>query len=373
MNTQTEQSEINKYIVEPEDFLNLPENIQDKLTYNSCLQYIPIWDKLDYEHKIQIIMFNHTFDYVTLWDKLGTVEKHNVIQYTSGFDWKKYTPKPNKEILNILLTREDFFAEDFWDDLSYENKLRVCCKKDFVYQDFWDRLTDNLKIEIIKRNQYFNPKPYFKELQDTIADDYNENKLHGKDSIKKTMLDIYCERKNGHQYDSIWDELDVQQKMTIAVKNNDFVVGDKTDELYDLFKNYPFKMLDYLEKKIKTKPYFGQKLDICINDLDLDIKELIIKIIKSFHIIDYDNTLRKEVVKGDTTSVTIEKELMKHIPFCIIKIEDDQNENFVFTNMPIKKGYYLYKVMENEYTKIIDYSLILREAKLERLLNNNED
>jgi len=316
-------------------------------------------------------MFNHTFDYVTLWDKLGTVEKHNVIQYTSGFDWKKYTPKPNKEILNILLTREDFFAEDFWDDLSYENKLRVCCKKDFVYQDFWDRLTDNLKIEIIKRNQYFNPKPYFKELQNTVVEDEQSFKVNK--NITKTMLDIYCERINGHQYDSIWYDLDIQQKMTIAIINSDFMVGDKLNELFDLFKNYPFKMLDFVEKRILPKPtYFNNIIDdMCIEELNLDVKELFIKILKSLKIINYDNNFRTEINEGNTTTIIIDKKLAKLAPYCIIKIKVSQNENFKYTNTPINNGYYLYSIQNNKYIRIKDYSYILRETKLERLLNNN--
>jgi hypothetical protein len=364
------QQEIDKYIIKPEDFFNLSENIQDKLTYNSCLQYIPIWDKLNYEHKIQIIMFNHTFDYVALWDKLGTVEKHNVIQYTSGFDWKKYTPTPNKEILNILLTREDFFADDFWDDLSYENKVRVCSKPDFVYEKYWDKLTDNQKIEIIKRNDGFNPKPYFKELQNTVVENESSFKVNKNDT--KTMLDIYCERWNSQHYDSIWDDLDVQQKMNIAIKNNDFVIGQKTNELFDLFKNYPFKMLDFVEKRILPKTYFNVTIDnIRIEDLNIDSKELFIKLLKSFHIIIYDNNFRTEIKDGNITTVTIDKNIAKYAPYCIIKIKDSQNENFKYTNIPINRGYYLYNIQNNKYIRIDDFSYILRETKLERLLNNN--
>lgn len=365
-----EQREINKYITEPEDFLHLPEKIQDSLTYNTKLDYITIWDKLSYELKIEIIMNNPNFNYKSLWSQLGNIERENVIQYSKNFDWKKYTPNPNDNILNLLIGRYDFFGEEkFFDDLSYENKLRICSKPKLPYKKYWNKITNNLKLEIVKRNNNFDPKNHIKELQEIIVEDYDETNFYNNKRIERTLLDIYCNRKYGNKYDSIWNDINNQQKMDIAIKNKDFIVGDKVDELFELFKNYPIKMVDFINNKIIPEQiFYNKEIEIDFNDMSEDIKKLSILLIKSFSLINLNKILelRKEKTKGNITTYSISVDLEKYIPVCVVKVDDI--EEIKHRGTSLRKGFYLYHIHNDKYTRIKDYNYILRESKLERLL-----
>jgi len=358
------ENEYNSYIKDIDDFFYLPEPVQDKLIRNPLFDYIKIWDRLDYEHKFNIIM-SPNFKYEELWGKLGSVEKLNVIQYVLNFDWRKYVPNPNDDELNILLNRHDFFPEEFFHKLSELQKIRVCSNPKFKYVNFWNELTDSMKLEVVKHNREFDPLPHLEELK-------------SKDDTRAlSMLDHFCERRMTlkQYYEPIWNDITIFQKMKIAIKNICYEVRD-SNEMYELFKTYPFQMLDYIKWKIvPEKNLFSQESEINFAEIDEEnARELACMIFKNFGIIDYEeiSKMRQEMSTGNGT-IEISSELSRYFPFCIVKIKEDVVKLSLLSgsfNQVLKSGYYFCDVQSNTYIRIIDYQYIMKEAKIERLLNN---
>lgn len=358
-----------KYIVDVEDFFSLPEQTQDIMCNNLYFDYISIWEKLNMEHKM-LITRRPDFMVKELYHKLGVVEKYNVIQCSVDFDYKKYIPEPNHEELNLLLNRHDFGSDEYFKKLNNDQKLRVCSKRNFDYEKYWEELTTSMKLEVVKSNLKFDPYKYFSELNETITEEYS---LTDKEK-NKTMLDFYCERQHT-DYDKIWDKLEIQQKLNVIVKSHNFVVGDRIDEVFDLLKNYPFKLYDFISSRIfNTSEYFFNK-EIILEELDIKYKELVINLFKSFKLFTYEDImeLREELKTGKYTGVVMHPLLYKNVPFSIVKNKKDQIK---FLGLPgiqdefFEKGFYLYDIQKNTYSKIKDYNYILRENKLNRLLNN---
>ena len=366
------KNEYNLYISDIEDFFNLPEYIQDKIIRNPYFDYVKIWDKLDYEHKFQLVI-QIDFKYEELWDKLGVVEKSNVIQFAHNFDWQKYIPYPTNDELNILLNRHDFCPVEFFHKLSSEQKLRVCSKSNFKYEKFWNELTLSMKREIVKHNDNFDPLPHIEELIDT--NDYLDDEVR-----PVTLLDDFCDRKITLQkyYKSIWNKLDDFQKMKIAIKNKNYI-NDNIDEMYELFKKYPFQLLDYIKYKIiPERDLFKPNIEpeICFVEIKNEKdREMAYKIFKMFGLINHEDLIkmRKEMSVGNgVIEISFSKELQRYFPFCVVKVKYDININS-FSKKIITPGYYFCDVQSYNFTKIIDYQYTLREAKIERLLNNSSD
>jgi len=352
---KSKQKELDKYISVTEDFFNLSERLQDTIITNPLFDYESVWDRLGFEQKILVISSNTNFKYKNLWEKLSVVEKDNVIQYTHNFLYKKYIPKPTDSELNLLIRRGDFDVTNYFDKLSYEQKLTICSIRSFDYVKFWDRLNSYHKLEIINHNVNFDPEPYFDELQEE-AESYVES--------NDSLLDKYCKRKFGLNYNNIWDKINDQQKMNIAINNIDFVVGDKKDEMFKLFKKYPFKLDDFILRKIITLDFQTKKIDF--EELDVSVKELALDLFKSFKTMNYN-----KFVEGD-----VPDDFDKFVPCCIAKVTEDIKINnppiIIILNGKInpdiiKKGYYMYSLQNSEMVPIKKYKYILRESKFERI------
>lgn len=340
-----------------EDFFNLPEGIQDRLINNTYFDYLSIWDRLDMEHKMTITT-RYDFEYEKLWDKLGLVEKYNVIMYSNNFNWKKYTPYPNTEELNMLIYRDDYCddIDDVFMNLTIEQKYNVTNKHKFNYKKFWDILDLNLKWNVILYNDDFEPLLYIDEM--LLENDNNPT--------MKSLMDIYC-KKNNISYDNIWEFLNPFQKMDCAIYSLSFIdiVGDKLEELSILFEKYPQYMEKFLINKVLT---FNSNI-FCFDNLDIYIKTLAIDIFKRFNIVKYD-ILENIVNCGYMTStqmitLNIPIELCGFYPYCITKID----KNDILKNVNLSQGYYLFNISTRMFVNIIDYKYIFREHKLKRILN----
>lgn len=373
MTEQQLKNEYNIYIKKIDDFFFLPEQIQDKIIRNPYFEYIKIWNRLDYEHK-QMIIMTADFKYEELWVNLDDIEKETVIVHVLNFDWRKYISTPTDKQLNLLLNRHDFCPEEFFHKLSSEQKLRVCSKSNFKYEKFWNELTYTMKREIVKHNHNFDPLPHIEELT-------NNDEIYGEDEVKPvTLLDHFCDRKMTIQnyYQSIWDKLNEFQKMKIAIKNRIYVIDD-VEEIYSLFKKYPFQLLDYIKYKIiPERNLFRGNIDpeICFSEIENEKdRELASRIFKMFGLINHEDLIkmRKEMSLGNgVIEIAFSKELQRYFPFCVVKVKDDININS-FSKKIITPGYYFCDVQSYNFTKIIDYQYIMREAKIERLLNNPSD
>jgi hypothetical protein len=189
-------------------------------------------------------------------------------------------------------------------------------------------------------------------------------------------LDIFSSRKMTlpQNYEKIWNHLDMFQKMKIAINNELYVVKDK-NEMYQLLKTYPYQMMDFIKSKIIPKPNFMlNTIEICIEDLGFELKDLAIDIFKSFALLNYDDVIlmRQEMSKGNgVTEIKMPPELVLLFPFCIVKVKEIFGTNC--TVQKIKPGYHFYDIQANNFIFIKDYNYILRESKLERLLNNPSD
>jgi len=349
------KSEIDKCIKNIEDFFDLPEAVQDKIVRYPDFEYEKIWDKLDSEHKMMLTMEEH-FRYEKFWDKLGIVEKYNVIQYNENFDWQRFIPNPNTEELDMLVKYRKDFDYDFDKLIDSNHKQILTRRQNFDYEKYWDKLHLSLKANIIEYNKYFDPEKYWDDLQ-LYYDGHIS--IDGKD---KLLLDIFCERKDGILYEKVWSKLSIFQKMKIAIKNHSFIVGDKKEELLQLFKKYPFQMLDFITYKIIPKPtIFNQgNIEICFKEMT-NLKEIAIDIFKSFTVMNYDDIkdMRIEILKGNGRSeIKFTEELQRLYPFCVVRKDKDM---------------YYYNISHDTYTKIVDYYYVLREGKLERLLNNPKE
>lgn len=361
------KNEYDTYISDIEDFFVLPEYIQDKKLKNPYFDYIKVWDRLDSEQKLYLLQGYDNVKYEELWSKLTTVEKYSVIQYVNKFDWRKYTPQPSDDELNLLLGRSDFDVEEFFDRLSELQKLRVCTKRDFKYQSFWNKLTYGMKNEIVKHNIIFDPEPYIDELK------FKDCKLE--DEIQPaSLLDEYCERKitNPIHYENIWNHLDKFQKMKIAIRNELYIVNDK-EEIFQLFKSYPNQMIDFIKYRIIPQPDLFNKgvVEINFNNLQTNIKDLAIDIFKTFSLIHYEDMeiIIDEMKQGNIIVITEKHKNL--LPCCIVKVKEVVGTNC--TVQKIKPGYYFCETIPRKFIPIKDYSYILRESKLERLLNNSDD
>ncbi len=338
-----EKEYYDKYITNTEDFFNLPEPIQDKLLTNYYFKYEDVWERLSTENRIQLLLYNYDFKYEKYWYELSEVEKEIVIENNNNFNCEKYLPNPTTEEFSLLIQRQDFNCKKYFNKLNDNQKYIVCSKRNFNYEKFWNELNSGMRLEIIRHNLKFDPEPYI---------DYLSTELDG----EKTFLDIYTERKNGI-YDNIWNKLNDHQKMIVSIKNVNFEVGDKKQELYKLFKKFPFMLLDFIEKKIIPQTYLGVK-ELKFEELDMSIKDLSIDLFKSFSLIDYEEVKegRKEIITGNLRTIKMSDKFQKIYPCCIVKNE---------------KEYLYYNISSDQYRLIDDYNYILREVKLERLLKNN--
>jgi len=326
------------------DFFNHPEHIQDRLVNNYLFDYLHVWDKLDMEHKM-VITTKTYFEYEKLWDKLGIVERYNVIQYSNNFDWNKYTPNPSADELNILLSRFDYSGDEYIDILTESQMCNLCRKDIFDYVKHWDKLSYKMKIIVIDNNIYFDPLPYIDELK------------YVDDELNSCLLNNYCKSQKNIHYDKIWYNLDQYQKMNSVIYAENFVVGDKLDEIISLFVNYPGYMVKFIDNNIKIH---YQKFNIDICTIDSGIKDLVINVFKHINVISYEEYLK---IKGDINQfLDIPFKLIAHYPYSIIKIDRDDL-------FGVSKGYFLLDFTSNNFKKIENFSHILREDKLKRLLN----
>ena len=350
-----------RHITVIEDFFDLPEQTQDILLINPYFDYEFMWDKITGEQKFLLLESRYDFDYEKVWDKLSLVERLTVIRVSQKFDNLKYLPEPTEVELDLLLNRHDFDSEECFESLSIDQKIRVCSKRIFNYKKFWSELTMSMKLEVVKYNSMFEPLPYIEELKQVDLEDYESQRYgHPKSAGVKTMLDIFSERRKSNKYESIWSEMDEQQKMNVMIKCEDFVVDDK-DEAYDLLKKFPFKLMDFFTEKVIPFDHFNIQ-ELTLEEMENGIKELTIDLITSFNLLSYDEVVEKrsEVKNGNTTTLIYHPDLIEIIPFCIVKVNSGE----------LKHGYYLFDIQKNKFTRIIDYNYILRSSKLERILNN---
>jgi len=225
-----------------------------------------MWEKLDYEQKLQICT-KPNFNYENFWSDLTTNQKKEVVKYNDDFDPSKYInflkeeidddnndryikedDKYVKKIIDVYCERPNGNKYDvLWNELSIHQKLTICIKnKDFeIINDNYDELLEGFKkypfqmmkfIEKIKNTDIFSTGDNRENID---FEKMNKN-------FKRFTLDIFIQFNITNT--DLFEEFQKKQKI------NGFVIKPKME------KYFPFCIIEEDNKHYFYNVNIGTKI-----------------------------------------------------------------------------------------------------------------
>lgn len=273
------------------------------------------------KYSMDYVLNNPDQDYTIDWNEIDILVQEQILKY-ADLDYEKYLPLLkdksllyafNKKILNNLN----------WDLLTLKEKNYICRNANFDYDKYWHKLDNNQKYVICSKNKNFNYKKYW-------------------DILDEECRTIIIKINDDFNFLKYWDDLSLNQCFLAFLKTK-HIEEYQEDKLLQYFKNtrnsfdqlIDFDVVEIVKIKFIEKEISIQKIKLL--DLDFNIRQFIIKLLKNIHIIPLVN----------------ESDLIRTI-----------HSNRISDHITRYNDLYIY-----DGILIDDFKFVLREEKLKRIFN----
>lgn len=309
-------------------------------------EVLNMWDDFSQANQFAEIISNPNRKYYEIWKKLSPTIVDRLLQQPD-LDYTHYIGIMNDEDMPILYAHNKKLMLDIdWDKTDNRFKNSICRNnKYFEYKKVWDKLTKSNK-DVISNREDFDYEKYWDELTE-----YQRSNII---------------RREDFDFDKYWDDLTPGQSLVYMYKAQYCVDSDKISKIIDGLSNNKIAC-ENLFNEFNQNPNFDETLTIeidgehhgflqfKIDDMEPDRKLLIVELLKNINsktIYTTDSLFEKNKSYGGTKTFSWNKK----------KYKLKQDGNIEVTKY---KGDY---IIPQLFIYIKDYSLVLREDKLKRIL-----